>query len=693
MVANDSGQSALSAQTAEDPLVDDGFYTVFSPSGSHMYSATNKLYGPVSVGLVVPNGGTLKHDFDLPAGMLTASPELIELNVVSGMTATVPYLLSNDGTQALDFKMTELAPSPNPLVNRYASRHIRKNPAGSLGSQFIPSKAASPEINGKVAGPLAAGDVLDSWPSGLTFNWSAAFDALDGTVWVNSPCTGWGGDCKAVEYQPDGSPTGREYAYDWNPGFGPADMTYNARTGMIWVMDVGTDNCIHELDPDSGFTGSMICDPVLPGWGGTSMRGLAYDPNTDTFYTGRYNYSGCPVGVCDVIFHFKGASWDTPGEVIDTHALPGIEISGLAYNPLADSLFVASSPTDSVNEYTVSTWALANSFTVTGLNGQGADIDCEGNLWMSTADSNDILLVDTARPGSLCPGVDWMSASPVTGTLSTGGSQPGLLTLDAGAPSVTGPGTYAGILRIKSFTPYGAVNIPVTMTVSENGIALTPPADAMAGDPGTVVTYMLNLENTGLVTDTFDLTSSGNAWDVLLPVTQIELASGANADFSVEVSVPANAMAGEMDSVMVTATSQASPGISASSELTTSANAVYGLTLAPATAAMTGHPGETVTYTLHLTNTGNITDTFDLAASGNTWNVQLPVGPIVVAGGASQDLAVIVIIPAGAGQGDEDMATITATSQGDNTKSASSDLTTTARLWEVYLPLIFKVSG
>jgi len=99
-----------------------------------------------------------------------------------------------------------------------------------------------------------------------------------------------------------------------------------------------------------------------------------------------------------------------------------------------------------------------------------------------------------------------------------------------------------------------------------------------------------------------------------------------------------------------------------------------------------------VTYTLTVTNTGGAPDTFDLAASGNNWTstVTTQVGPL--AAGASGTAYVAVSIPANAADGDSDTVTIIATSQGDNTKSDTAVLTTTARVpgYDIFLPLIMK---
>jgi hypothetical protein len=118
----------------------------------------------------------------------------------------------------------------------------------------------------------------------------------------------------------------------------------------------------------------------------------------------------------------------------------------------------------------------------------------------------------------------------------------------------------------------------------------------------------------------------------------------------------------------------------------------HGLTLMPLADMKFGDPGTAVIYTLQVTNTGNITDTFDTSVSSNTWPTTAPPS-VQLSAGDSTDVDVIVNIPSSASGGEADIVTITFISQGDCTKRAMAVLTTTAKYRHLFLPLIVKLSA
>jgi hypothetical protein len=91
-----------------------------------------------------------------------------------------------------------------------------------------------------------------------------------------------------------------------------------------------------------------------------------------------------------------------------------------------------------------------------------------------------------------------------------------------------------------------------------------------------------------------------------------------------------------------------------------------------------GLPGSTITYTLQVLNTTQLTDTFDVAASGHDWPTITPsvVGPLAPAESAA--LGISASVPATVALGSEDTVTITVTLQGDSSKTGSAKLTTFA---------------
>ena len=84
-VFNDSGEITTANPTPLDPNIDDAFYTLFSPAGDHVFTATHTPpYGPDSTTVATPNGGSIWQDFFLPAPIITLDPEILEAWLVSG---------------------------------------------------------------------------------------------------------------------------------------------------------------------------------------------------------------------------------------------------------------------------------------------------------------------------------------------------------------------------------------------------------------------------------------------------------------------------------------------------------------------------------------------------------------------------------------------------------------------------------
>jgi subtilisin family serine protease len=120
----------------------------------------------------------------------------------------------------------------------------------------------------------------------------------------------------------------------------------------------------------------------------------------------------------------------------------------------------------------------------------------------------------------------------------------------------------------------------------------------------------------------------------------------------------------------------------------------YDIDLTPAADAKQDAPGAVVSYLLTLSNLGNTEDTITVAALGNVWDVNLPVTSFDIPAGGTADVTVEVTIPLEALDGEFDVVTITASSEGG--VEASSELTTTAMVapepFITYLPIVFKLA-
>jgi uncharacterized repeat protein (TIGR01451 family) len=456
-VIADYGSQTTTQPTPEDLAVSDGFYVLFSPAGSHVFTATYGIaYQPENASIDIPINQTITFDFLLSAGWLSLVPEAVEVALELGDIVTHPLTMTNQGGVSVDYELVELKGGVVPLGPYESPSFAVKSFKGELHDSQGLGVPASPE-----AAPLAAGDVIQSWiPEGVVNPWSAAYDAINDTIWVSSPAPFWNGTDRIYEVTLGGSSTGRSHLHSPPHSSGPADMSYNWNTGNFWIMNVNTGiaNCIYEIDPDQGYTGEVICPQEDTGFT-TSQRGLAYDPDTDTWFAGSWN---------DLMIH----RFDSSGNLLSS-VNTGLAIAGLAYNPETQHLFVLTnenltrvSVLDVADEYAlIGQFAISEGFG--SYSGGGLEFDCDGNLWAVDLGAGRVVQLASGEEALLCQrDVPWISSQPVSGTLAADTTQPITLTFNADASLVDQPGHYNMQIKVRENTPYLVANLPVTMTVN-----------------------------------------------------------------------------------------------------------------------------------------------------------------------------------------------------------------------------------
>jgi hypothetical protein len=274
--------------------------------------------------------------------------------------------------------------------------------------------------------------VIHAYPTGLAGGWGLAFDTDENDFWMSNAAA-FGGDDREYRYLPDGSPTGDSIDdASWAADYA-ADGAFDTRTGTLWRVNVGGDNCLYEVDPFvRAATGAKICP--LP-WSGVSQRGLAYDTATDTFYAGGWNDG--------VVYHV-----DRAGNVLDSTYV-AIPISGLAFANRTGRLFALTNhgaPPQATPDVFVfdarhgmtavgAFNVLQNGQPIPGLlahGGAGLELDCAGHLWLVDQVGQNVYEVESGETHP-CDFADvpWLSEDVTSGSISAATTQPVACTFDA----------------------------------------------------------------------------------------------------------------------------------------------------------------------------------------------------------------------------------------------------------------------
>ncbi|MPZ29083.1 MAG: S8 family serine peptidase, partial [Micromonosporaceae bacterium] len=450
-------ESAVSFATPDDPGLDDGFYWLFSSLiGDQQFTASAGNYVDDAQTVSVLADAANEANFSLAAGQLTVDPTEVEATVRMGQSAQRTFSITNTGT----------APAELELGERLGGFEILSDSRGvTPGSGLVPNPdydPNSPTTEGQYlegtrpsAHPDAAGDVLASFPAtGLALGWGVGFD---GDVWLSDVPN----NDTNTEFTVNGDLTGTSHSTSPWVGTWPGDMALLS-DGEMCQVNVGGDNGIYCWNTGSGDVTRSITGSFA--WTSISQRGLAYRPDDDTFYIGGWNQ--------DTFYHVRGFSHANPGEVLNECVLgPATGISGLAWNPTVERLWVANNtPDDEI-------WLMEpDSCTVEdalphpdpGFNGAGLHMDDAGNLWMVSQGQNTAYLIESGVPHS--SDVSWLAHDPETATLQPGESVTVTVSVDSNAEDVAQPGAYTAGIGIQHDTPYQVPTVGVTMNV-------TPPND------------------------------------------------------------------------------------------------------------------------------------------------------------------------------------------------------------------------
>ena len=461
-----AGTTVKTFPTPADPNQPDGMYIMYSDSGSNDLQASLSLYGTDQHSVLVIPGAAVRQNFVLASGNVSADPTRVDGRVDPGGSQNLQLTLSNTGGAPANFQILELnAPALATHTTGFASEKLRKEALARLNGKAAAlattSKALAPLPSAHHnARPLDVGDVLASYPSGITYGWGVAASGAD--FWLSNLGVA-GGDDKDYEYDSTtGAQTGNVLPDSFasaGSGTWAGDGAFDPITGTFWRVLVGGDNCIYEMNPSSGATGNKICGSP---WTGNSQRGLAYDIVNNGFFIGGWNEG--------IVYHI-----DASGNVIDS-ANVGLPISGLAYSPQNGHLLVMSNQTgnpdvtvlDANNNYAVlGTFYIGGSSPVMTPFGQaGMEFDCAGNLWVIDQNTQTIYMVDSGENVACSVDIPWLSENPTQGTLAAGNgsssSQPIALDFEGGTLL---PGLRQAQLQVKTDTPVAVPAVPVTLTV------------------------------------------------------------------------------------------------------------------------------------------------------------------------------------------------------------------------------------
>jgi len=222
------------------------------------------------------------------------------------------------------------------------------------------------------------------------------------------------------------------------------------------------------------------------------------------------------------------------------------------------------------------------------------------------------------------------------------------------------------------------------VTAIRRGVRVEISPTENSSEPGENVAFRVIVTNTGNVADNYNLKVSDNSvWTLTLSENSISNVDNvASRTVTLTATIPENAKNGTRDNITVTARSMIDNTIENSASCTAHAIVTIGMgvevTISPS--EKTGLPGESLSFTVTIKNTGDADDSYDLTVNDDAgWGATLSENMLTIPAGGNITVVVSVTIPSDAIDGDSTAITVTAISRGDPTKSGGATCTATAK--------------
>jgi uncharacterized repeat protein (TIGR01451 family) len=207
--------------------------------------------------------------------------------------------------------------------------------------------------------------------------------------------------------------------------------------------------------------------------------------------------------------------------------------------------------------------------------------------------------------------------------------------------------------------------LAISIITTFRGVSVSISPLSQSGVNNELLTYTVTVNNTGNVDDTYDLTWGDNAgWSPNVSPSSISVAAFGSENATLSVTIPSDAIGGTVDNIWVQAVSENDAGILDNASCTAELTVVTSVSVSIAPLTQNGNNGDTLNYTVTVSNTGNVDDTYTLDNADTLgWALSLSgtsVGPL--APNASDNSTTLsVTIPSLAIGGTTDNVTVTAT--------------------------------